>query len=53
MLTVEKQGYGDFILKYSQQYIAPRPEDYPASLPWPDQYEIVDNLAEMARLNYP
>ncbi|KUJ20722.1 uncharacterized protein LY89DRAFT_716060 [Mollisia scopiformis] len=47
------KGYGDFILKYSQQYIAQKPEDYPASLPWPDQYEIVDNLAEMARLNYP
>ncbi|KAE8453631.1 hypothetical protein EG329_009142 [Mollisiaceae sp. DMI_Dod_QoI] len=47
------KGYGEFILKYSKQYISPRPEDYPASLPWPDQYEVVDNLAEMARLNYP
>ncbi|KAF7949309.1 uncharacterized protein EAE97_002818 [Botrytis byssoidea] len=45
--------YGDFILKNSPQYIQTRLEDYPANLPWPNTYEIVDNLAEMARLNYP
>ncbi|KAK6613782.1 hypothetical protein H4I96_00103 [Botrytis cinerea] len=45
--------YGDFILKNSPQYIQTRPEDYPANLPWPNTYGIVDNLAEMARLNYP
>ncbi|KAF7894647.1 uncharacterized protein EAF01_010097 [Botrytis porri] len=45
--------YGDFILKNSPQYIQTRPEDYPANLPWPNTYSIVDNLAEMARLNYP
>ncbi|KAJ8069787.1 hypothetical protein OCU04_000203 [Sclerotinia nivalis] len=47
------QQYGDFILKNSPQYIQPRPEDRPANLPWPSTYNIVDNLAEMARLNYP
>lgn len=45
--------YGDFILKNSPHYIQYRPEDYPANLPWPNTYNIVDNLAEMARLNYP
>ncbi|TGO31901.1 hypothetical protein BHYA_0383g00010 [Botrytis hyacinthi] len=45
--------YGDFILKNSPQYVQTRPEDYPANLPWPNTYGIVDNLAEMARLNYP
>jgi hypothetical protein len=47
------QAYGDFILKYSPQYIQQRPEGYPSNLPWPNRYEIVDNLAEMASLNYP
>ncbi|KAM3086814.1 hypothetical protein ACMFMG_000936 [Clarireedia jacksonii] len=47
------KSYGDFILKNSPHYIQHRPEDYPAHLPWPSTYGIVDNLAEMARLNYP
>ncbi|EPE31630.1 hypothetical protein GLAREA_12386 [Glarea lozoyensis ATCC 20868] len=46
-------AYGDFILKYSPQYVQTRPEDYPASLPWPSTRKVVDNLAEVARLNYP
>lgn len=47
------KAYGDFILKNSPEYIQTRPEGYPSSLPWPNRYEIVDNLAEMAKLNYP
>ncbi|KAG9231719.1 hypothetical protein BJ875DRAFT_516392 [Amylocarpus encephaloides] len=47
------KAYGDFILKHSPEYIQTRPEDYPAALPWPSTYEVVDNLAEMAKLNYP
>ncbi|CAG8958672.1 hypothetical protein HYFRA_00011514 [Hymenoscyphus fraxineus] len=47
------KAYGDFILKYSPQYIQTRPDDYPAALPWPDTYEIVDKIAETAKLNYP
>ncbi|KAK2626174.1 hypothetical protein QTJ16_004436 [Diplocarpon rosae] len=47
------KAYGDFILKYSPQYVQSRPDDYPSSLPWPGKYEMVDSLAEMARLNYP
>ncbi|KAI9752910.1 MAG: hypothetical protein M4579_005429 [Chaenotheca gracillima] len=46
-------NFGDFILKYSGNYIQKRPEDYPASLPWPDTHEIVDNLATVAKMNYP
>ncbi|SZF00356.1 unnamed protein product [Blumeria hordei] len=45
--------YGEFILKYSPQYIQQRPQTYPASLPWPSRYTIVDNLASMAKLGYP
>jgi hypothetical protein len=40
-------------MKYSPQYVQTRPEDYPASLPWPSTRKIVDNLGEIARLNYP
>ncbi|OWP02918.1 hypothetical protein B2J93_3498 [Marssonina coronariae] len=47
------EAYGEFILRYSPQYVHSRPEGYPASLPWPGKYEMVDSLAEMARLNYP
>ncbi|KAI9746689.1 MAG: hypothetical protein M1818_000403 [Claussenomyces sp. TS43310] len=46
-------AYGNFIIKHSPQYIQARPEEYPARLPWPGTYDIVDSLAEMARLNYP
>ncbi|PBP18992.1 hypothetical protein BUE80_DR010132 [Diplocarpon rosae] len=35
------------------KYVQSRPDDYPSSLPWPGKYEMVDSLAEMARLNYP
>lgn len=48
-----KQAYGKFILNNSPQYIQARPESYPAHLPWPSPYDVADNLAEMARLNYP
>ncbi|KAH9216654.1 hypothetical protein DL95DRAFT_362969 [Leptodontidium sp. 2 PMI_412] len=47
------KAYGDFILKYSPQYVQSRPEDYPSNLPWPSPYAQVDSLAEMARLRYP
>jgi hypothetical protein len=47
------QPFGDFIFKNSPAYIHPRPRDYPAHLSWPGPYEIADNLARMARLNWP
>ncbi|KAF7560823.1 hypothetical protein G7046_g3314 [Stylonectria norvegica] len=45
--------YGDFIFQSSTAYLHPRPQDWPANLKWPKPYQIVDNLAEMARLSWP
>ena len=53
VLMLILQEFGEVILKYSPQYIQQRPVDYPPNLPWPEKYDIVDSLAEMARLNYP
>ena len=47
------EDYGKFIFNNSSAYIHKRPVDYPAHLKWPRTYEVVDNLAEMARLNWP
>jgi hypothetical protein len=41
------------ILKSSTGYLHPKPDDYPAGLNWPQAGEIVDSLAQMARLNWP
>ncbi|RDW66411.1 hypothetical protein BP6252_10046 [Coleophoma cylindrospora] len=46
-------AYGNFILKNSPQYVHQRPADYPSNLPWPTTYQVVDSLAQMARLHYP
>ncbi|WAO86407.1 Hypothetical protein NCS54_00368000 [Fusarium falciforme] len=45
--------YGDFIFKSSSAYLHPRPQDWPAGLKWPQTSQIVDSLAQMARLNWP
>jgi hypothetical protein len=47
------QVYGNFIFNNSTAYLHPRPRAYPAQLHWPKPYEVVDNLAEMARTNWP
>ncbi|TKA60876.1 hypothetical protein B0A49_10291 [Cryomyces minteri] len=47
------ESYGRFILKNSPQYIQQRPEDYPKHLRWPGTFEIVDNLAKIAKLRWP
>ncbi|KAL3427759.1 hypothetical protein PVAG01_01268 [Phlyctema vagabunda] len=47
------KAYGDFILKNSPQYLQGRPTDYPSNLPWPSTYQVVDSLAQMAKLHYP
>lgn len=47
------QPYGDFIFKSSSAYLHPRPQDWPAGLKWPQTSQIVDSLAQMARLNWP
>ncbi|KAK3682271.1 hypothetical protein B0T22DRAFT_432768 [Podospora appendiculata] len=45
--------YGDFIFKHSTTYLHAKPADYPSNVRWPKVYEIVDNLAQMARMNWP
>jgi hypothetical protein len=47
------RGFDSFIMRHSPQYLQQRPADYPANLPWPTTYDIVDKMAEVARLNYP
>ncbi|KAL2274962.1 hypothetical protein FJTKL_02628 [Diaporthe vaccinii] len=46
-------AYGDFIMKNSSAYLHQRPKDYAAGLKWPGTREVVDSLAQMARLNWP
>ena len=47
------QAFGNFILKYTPNYVQRRPPDYPAHLPWPSTGEIVESLAEVSRLRFP
>ncbi|KAK3349618.1 hypothetical protein B0T25DRAFT_610498 [Lasiosphaeria hispida] len=46
-------NYGDFIFKHSTTYLHPKPADFPLSIAWPKTNQIVDSLAQMARLNWP
>ncbi|KAK3316614.1 hypothetical protein B0H66DRAFT_500067 [Apodospora peruviana] len=45
--------YGDLIFKNSTAYLHPKPAEFPSSMQWPGVYQIVDSLAQMARLNWP
>ncbi|KAI9840305.1 MAG: hypothetical protein M1837_001792 [Sclerophora amabilis] len=45
--------YGDFIINHSGNYIQRRPDDYPANLPWPDTYQIMDTLATVGKMKFP
>ncbi|KAL2128151.1 hypothetical protein VTI74DRAFT_9595 [Chaetomium olivicolor] len=45
--------WSNLIFRNSTEYLHPRPEGYPAGLKWPSASEIVDSLAQMARLNWP
>ncbi|KAG7286438.1 hypothetical protein NEMBOFW57_008748 [Staphylotrichum longicolle] len=45
--------WSNFIFKNSTAYLHPKPEDFPAGLKWPQAGEIVDSLAQMARLSWP
>lgn len=47
------KAYGDFILGNTPNYIQHRPLKYPSNLPWPSTTDIVDNLAEISKLNWP
>ncbi|KAK3991527.1 hypothetical protein QBC44DRAFT_50755 [Cladorrhinum sp. PSN332] len=46
-------AYADMLFKYSTSYLHPKPDDYPVSLKWPKAGEIVDSIAQMAKLNWP
>ncbi|OTA56654.1 hypothetical protein K449DRAFT_416344 [Hypoxylon sp. EC38] len=43
----------DFIWKSSSTYLHGIPKDLPAGMKWPNAWEIADNLARMAKLNWP
>jgi hypothetical protein len=45
--------WSEVVLKGSGTYLQPRPEGYPAGLQWPKPGEIVDSLAQMAKLGWP
>ncbi|KAL9107694.1 MAG: hypothetical protein Q9227_007409 [Pyrenula ochraceoflavens] len=45
--------FGDFIMKYTPEYIQRRPANAPPTLVWPSRNEIVDALAAMANLKWP
>ncbi|GAB1316160.1 Transmembrane protein 135 N-terminal domain-containing protein [Madurella fahalii] len=45
--------YANLIFKNSSAYLQPKPESFPSGLRWPQPSEIVDSLAQMARLNWP
>jgi hypothetical protein len=47
------QFWSNLVFKNSASYLQARPEGYPPSLKWPQAGEIVDSLAQMARLNWP
>ena len=54
MANIESvQFWSNLIFKSSTAYLHPKPEAYPAGLQWPQAGEIVDSLAQMARLNWP
>lgn len=46
-------GFGDFIFNRSSAYLPAKPKDYPTNVAWPSTYQVVDSLAQMARLNWP
>ncbi|KAH7311697.1 hypothetical protein B0I35DRAFT_70664 [Stachybotrys elegans] len=47
------QGFGDFIFNHSATYLQNRPVDWPSNIRWPGVHQVVDSLAEMARLSWP
>jgi len=47
------QAYGDFILNHTPEYLQPRPQGLAQAVVWPAKRDIVDSLAQMARLRWP
>ncbi|CRK42286.1 hypothetical protein BN1723_016034 [Verticillium longisporum] len=46
-------AYGNLIFNNSTAYLQQRPAGYPSHLVWPKTLDIVDSLAQMAKLNWP
>ncbi|KAI5794349.1 hypothetical protein DFH27DRAFT_526781 [Peziza echinospora] len=46
-------AYGKFIMTYSGDYVTPKPEAYAAKVKWPTTNEVIDGIANIARLRYP
>ncbi|KAM4062818.1 hypothetical protein HRG_007634 [Hirsutella rhossiliensis] len=47
------ESYGNFIFNKSSAYLRERPKDWPRHVKWPKTWDIVESLAQMARLNWP
>lgn len=47
------EGLGNFLIKHSPEYIQARPQGLSNRVTWPSTRQIVDSLAEMARLKWP
>lgn len=46
-------AYGKFILDYTPEYIQPRPATLSPKIHWPSSDDILDALAQIARLRWP
>ncbi|KAI2617952.1 hypothetical protein GGS26DRAFT_575543 [Hypomontagnella submonticulosa] len=46
-------GFIDFIWKSSTTYLHNAPNNLPVGVKWPNAWDIADNLAQMAKLNWP
>ncbi|KAI8628385.1 hypothetical protein F5Y19DRAFT_476365 [Xylariaceae sp. FL1651] len=46
-------GLVDFIWKNTTTYLHKAPQDMPPGVKWPSAWDIIDNLAQMAKLNWP
>lgn len=46
-------GFVDFIWKSSTTYLHNAPNNLPEGMVWPNAWEVADNLAQMAKLNWP
>jgi hypothetical protein len=47
------EAYGSFILGYTPEYVQRRPANLSPRVAWPSPNDIVDALAQMARLRWP
>ncbi|KAI0855720.1 hypothetical protein F4860DRAFT_448462 [Xylaria cubensis] len=46
-------AFFDFISKHTNTYLHGAPENLPSGVQWPSPWNIVDSLAQMAKLNWP